>query len=600
MGNHDTRPVASGTYVRHGRCSTLEVMRRLPGMLPLLLVLAACGSDSKVGPDAAGAIDAPPADAYVDRAGPFFDPEHVVEVSIAMAAGDWDTLRGQTRTLASVLEGDCLAHPAPSPFSDFHAQVTIDGTSFPDVVIHKKGFLGSLDPVKPSLKIDLDDFVAGTRYLGLEKITLNNSRQDPSYMRTCLAYKAFRDAGIAAPRCNFAHVRVNGTDLGVYVNVESVDHKFTAAHFADGTGELFEGTLSDLRTGWLGTYDVKGDGDMAVLQPLATALETASDANLMTALAPYIDVDQFLTYWAMEIILNHWDGYANDRNNYFIYNDPTSGKLVFIPWGPDATFQPSATFGGIGNQTGPVAIAAAGILTNRLFLAPQTRQLILDRERQLLANLYDEAKLGAEVTRMETLITPIADAVQGTGWHANIAGVRNFITNRRQRLTTALDAGPTWTQPLAGYPCLDIQAHVEGTFSTTYGTNNAANPFTTGSGTFQLTMGGQTVALTPVGATAGTDAAGQAVVKIFGQRASDGHIIVVSMSVPTSRFFPRAIDIGFFDGNGGVFDFNPTTMMATQVGTMLGSMTLTQGSTTAGAMVSGSFSGNADVQGSPP
>jgi len=40
-------------------------------------------------------------------------------------------------------------------------------------------------------------------------------------------------------------------------------------------------------------------------------------------------------------------------------------------------------------------------------------------------------------------------------------------------------------------------------------------------------------------------------------------------------------------------------MMATQVGFMLGSMTLTQGSTTAGATITGSFSGNADVQGSP-
>lgn len=574
-------------------------MRRLLGMIMVVLA-AACGDDAGAIPDATPPADAPPVDAYVDHAGPFFDPDHIVDVAITMAPGDWDTLRQQTRTIASVIEGDCLSRPPPSPFTDFHAQITIDGTSFPDVLIHKKGFIGSLDPVKPSLKVDLDDYVKDTRYLGLEKLTFNNSRQDPSYMRTCLAYKAFRDAGLVAPRCNFAHVRVNGTDLGIYVNVESVDKKFTAKNFADGSGELFEGTLSDLRTGWLATYDVKGEGDPAVLQPFATVLETASDANLLTALAPHIEVDKFLTYWAMEIITNHWDGYANNRNNYFVYKDPASGKLEFIPWGPDATFQPGATFGGLGAQQGPIAIAAAGILTNRLFHAPQTKQLILDRERQLLANQFDEAKLLAEVTRMETLITPIADAVQGTGWHANVTGVRNFITNRRQRLSTALDAGPTWTQPLASYPCLDVVAHVEGTFSTTYGTLGAQNPFATGTGTLNLTMAGQTIALAPVGATAGTDASsGAAVIQVFGQRASDGHIFVVSMGVPTSRFFPRVIDIGFFDGNGGVFDYNPTTMMATQVGFMLGSLTLTQGSTGANATVTGSFSGNADVQGSP-
>ena len=575
------------------------------GMRRLLLVFAivGCGSDPANAPDAGA--DATPPDAYVDLSGPVFEPNHIVDVAITMAPADWDTLRGETRTLGSIIEGACLAMPRPSPFSTFTASITVDGTSFPMVGVHKKGFLGSLDPVKPSLKVKFDEYVAGQEYLGLEKLTLNNSHQDPSYVRQCLAYQAFAVAGVVTPRCNFAHVRVNGTDLGIYVNVEPIDHKLTKKRFADGTGQLYEGSLSDFRTNWVNTFDPKGAGDQSDLVAVATVLETASDANLVASLEPYLDVDRFITYWAMEMLTNHWDGYANDKNNFFVYHDPTSGKLQFIPWGVDATFQPNATFGNIGSTTGPIAIAASGMLANRLFTNPATKQMIFDRQRALLASSWSEPTMLAEIDRMEALIGPIVDSVSGTTWHGAVTQVRNFVNGRRAKLTTALDAGPTWTDPVAGYPCVDVTARVEGTFTTKYGTLGTTNPLGTGSGTFSITIGGVTTVLAPVGATAGNDpnapvGAPRSAIQVFGRRAADGHILVVSIGMPPSRLFPRAVTLGFFDANGGVYDYDPGTNTTTQVGFLLGDMTLTAAAPTANADVVGSFAANADVPGSPP
>jgi hypothetical protein len=37
-------------------------------------------------------------------------------------------------------------------------------------------------------------------------MTLNNNKQDPSAIHQCLGYAVFADAGVPAPRCNFAHV----------------------------------------------------------------------------------------------------------------------------------------------------------------------------------------------------------------------------------------------------------------------------------------------------------------------------------------------------------------------------------------------------------
>ena len=42
----------------------------------------------------------------------------------------------------------------------------------------------------------LDDYVPDRRYRGFERMTLNNSRQDRSYLNQCLSYAAFNAAGV--------------------------------------------------------------------------------------------------------------------------------------------------------------------------------------------------------------------------------------------------------------------------------------------------------------------------------------------------------------------------------------------------------------------
>jgi hypothetical protein len=92
----------------------------------------------------------------------------------------------------------------------------------------------------------------------------------------------------------------------------------------------------------------------------------------------------------------------------------------------------------------------------------------------------------------------------------------------------------------------------------------------------------------------------QPLVQVFGQRASDSHIIVLSISVPASRFFPRDANLGFFDAFAIAIDFDPATSTSTPLGFALGTLTLSQASTTSNAMVVGSFDTNLDTQGTPP
>jgi hypothetical protein len=56
-----------------------------------------------------------------------------------------------------------------------------------------------------------------------------------------------------------------------------------------------------------------------------------------------IDTAQFLKFTALEAAVNQWDMYAHTRfwvNNFRVYNDPSTGKFNFIPWGHDLSMKP--------------------------------------------------------------------------------------------------------------------------------------------------------------------------------------------------------------------------------------------------------------------
>src|SRR5262245_6967915 len=122
-----------------------------------LVVLPACGGGGGGGSGSSA----------VHPSAAIFEPGQIVQVSITMNSADWDALRTQGRSLMDIFGSGCQDGPYPSPFTWFHGTVTIDGRTFTDVAVRKKGFLGSLDEVKPSLKLKFDEFVPGREAFGL-------------------------------------------------------------------------------------------------------------------------------------------------------------------------------------------------------------------------------------------------------------------------------------------------------------------------------------------------------------------------------------------------------------------------------------------------
>ncbi|MBI4818493.1 MAG: CotH kinase family protein [Deltaproteobacteria bacterium] len=434
-----------------------------------------------------------------DMADPLFDRDHLVSIEIELAPHDWDALRSQTRTLESTLaRAECLAAPFESPFTYFKAQVRIDGERFEHVGVRKKGFLGSLSETRPSLKIKLDEYLPGLEFLGLSSLTLNNGQQDPTLIKPCLGYDVFRRAGLPAPRCNYAEVIVNGESLGPYVNLQTVNKPFLRSHFVEDEGQLYEGTLSDFRDEWLGTFEQKTNEDTpydrADLEGLTRALD-APDARLFESLEPWVDLDQFYRFWVVESLIAHWDGYAGNTNNFFVYRHPVNGKFRFIPWGADGIFD--------SRDVAPTSVLAEGYLARRLYLHPQGRQRYVATFESILDEIWDADQMRAEIDRAARVIAPAVPAAAIQPLHDATERLRGFVTARERQLRAELDlGGAEWTNPARDPLCFDfasLSAHIQ----TRFGTHPAPDIFRTGTGTFTATVGAQRIEGLIVGSSAG-------------------------------------------------------------------------------------------------
>ncbi len=518
-----------------------------------------------------------------------FDPDHLVEIHIEIDPDDAAALAAESTTILDLVTGeDCLDEPPGTDFTWFSCEATVDGTTLSEVGIRKKGLIGSLSETKPGIKLKFDKWVDGQTLHGIERMTLNNSVSDPSLLRQCLGYALFAEAGLASPRCNYAHVTVNDFDLGIYVNVEPVKKDFLRRTYDDEDGDLYEGTLSDFRDGWTETFEPKTadtDPSRAPIHAVVEALDS-SDDQLEAALEPHLDLDSFLTFWAMEVLVAHLDGYAGNTNNYFVYRDPTTDRLTFIPWGIDATFHDWEVWGFDTSD----AVLANGMLSNRLFFHDEIQARYLHRLQTLLDEVWDEDALLDEIDRMDALV---AGAALDDPWREDsVEELRQFVLYRRENMEASIGAGPVWELDLPGPPCMVPVGELDVTFDTTWGTLETADPLNTGSGTVDGTWDGG--ALPPVtgGALAG-EYGGQALILSLGMASDtdvvEGAVLFDLASVQPGTYY---LDAGLRVGYYMTLDTQTQTDFQFAAYVAGGDLVLDEALAVPGSTIRGSFTGD--------
>src|SRR4029077_12200805 len=69
-----------------------------------------------------------------------------------------------------------------------------------------------------------------------------------------------------------------------------------------------------------------------------------SPATFLQDVGAAMDTAEFLKFTAVEGAVNQWDSYSFTiwwPHNFRIYDDPTTKKFAFIPWGHDLSMKPA-------------------------------------------------------------------------------------------------------------------------------------------------------------------------------------------------------------------------------------------------------------------
>ena len=207
---------------------------------------------------------------------------------------------------------------------------------------------------KKSFKLSFNSFMRGRKFYDVEKLNLNGEHNDPSIIRSKLAWDHYQKTGMATTRAAHCAVYINGDYYGLYINIEHIDEEFIKNHFEDDSGNLwkclwpadltFRGrNASDYHPYQDDTrpYELKTNKeayDYSKLAELITVIHDTPDAAFPDSIEQVLVVPEVLKYAAMNVLTGNWDDYWFLRNNFYLYHDPGIDRMRFIPYDYDNSF----------------------------------------------------------------------------------------------------------------------------------------------------------------------------------------------------------------------------------------------------------------------
>ncbi len=295
-----------------------------------------------------------------------FEDNTVKRIDIVITETRWQTMLDDM----TALYGEFGSHGSqPSNFDDnpvfVPAEVFFDDTEWYRVGVRFKGNSSLVSTwqsgnLKLSFKLDFDEFedtypqIDNQRFYGFKKLSLKNNYDDASMLREKVSSDVFRNAGLASSHTAFYTLYVDFGEgpvyFGVYTMVEEVDDTVLETQFADDDGNLYkpDGVGASFVDGSF-SEDVfvkktnEDDSTWADIQELFAALHDGSrttDSSLWrTNLETIFDTDAFLKYLAVNTIIQNWDTYGRMTHNYYLYNNPETGKLTWINWDNNEALQ---------------------------------------------------------------------------------------------------------------------------------------------------------------------------------------------------------------------------------------------------------------------
>ena len=268
-----------------------------------------------------------------NEGGQFFGTDTVHEIRFHFSqAAYWDSLQ-QNYVLDAYMSCD----------------VTVDGQPYPQCGVKFKGNSSYNNPGKKKpFRIDFAEYIDSQNCDGLKKLVLNNGFKDPTLLREKLMLDFLNAHGIPAPRATFARLYIDDRYWGLYSVLEDVGKPFLKARFGNKGGNLFKGDPHGDLTwkGWgqslyEGDYELKTNetaNDWSDLLRFLNALNNTPPAQLVDSVSKYMNMENWLTYWAAHNLFVNLDSYIGSGHNYYLYHNTDTDRFEWITWDVNEAF----------------------------------------------------------------------------------------------------------------------------------------------------------------------------------------------------------------------------------------------------------------------
>ncbi|MEP2279945.1 CotH kinase family protein [Maribacter sp.] len=367
-----------------------------------------------------------------------FEDNVVKRLDIVITEARWESMLENMTELYGSFGSSGQSLPGAATSTDENpifvpVEVFYEGTEWYRVGVRFKGN-SSLQStwqsgnLKLSLKLDFDEFeddypqIDNQRFYGFKKLSLKNNYDDKSMLREKVAADVFRNAGLAVSNTAFYTLYIDHGDgpiyFGLYTLVEEVDDTVIDEQFSDNDGNLYKPD-GDAATFAAGTYDEdeyvkKTNEDEADFSDVESLLNIINEASRTTDAATWrsnldavLDTDVYLKYLATNTVIQNWDTYGRMSHNYYLYNNPDTDKLNWIPWDNNEALQD-------GKQQGAVALDFSDVnasewpLLSYIYNDEVYQSKYDTYVQEVIEGPFNETTIQALYTTYSTLVEPYA------------------------------------------------------------------------------------------------------------------------------------------------------------------------------------------------
>lgn len=263
--------------------------------------------------------------------------------------------------------------------------------------------------------------ITGQNFFGFEELSLSSNFNDQSLMREKVASDLFRDFGVPCARSVFCEVYIDvGSGpvyFGLYTILEVVFDSAIKNEFGSNTGncykpdgdgasfanETYAESYFENKTGGTDFSDVEG-----LYNTIHSSLRTSNPSQWRTEMNAHLDMDEYLKYMAVNFTIQNWDTYGRMTHNYYLYNDPATGQLNWIPWDNNEAF-------GEGNQGGALSINLSDATNEWPLLSYVIADPIYEAQykvylRDFIDNHFNSSVMSSKYSQYANLIFASVDA----------------------------------------------------------------------------------------------------------------------------------------------------------------------------------------------